>query len=141
VNDRADVARLARAAGVHVGQTDLSPLDVRSVIGPGAIVGLSTHTAEQAAAAAREPIDYLAVGPVFATATKARPDPIVGFDGVRAVAAMLETSALPVVAIGGITRERARAVLDSGAAAVAVISDLLQDDPGQAARELLAVVE
>lgn len=141
VNDRVDIARLALAAGVHVGQTDLAPSDARLVLTPGAIVGLSTHTSEQAAAAVREPVDYLAIGPVFVTSTKQQPDPVVGLEGVRAAARIAATAGLPLVAIGGITRERAPAVLEGGASSVAVVSDLLQADPGRAARAFLTAVE
>lgn len=123
VNDRADIALLAGADGVHVGQEDLTPADVRALLGADAIVGLSTHTLAQIEQARREPISYLAVGPVFGTQTKST-----GYDAVgvalveQAVAAAGD---LPVVAIGGITIDRARAVLGAGAASVAVITDLV----------------
>jgi thiamine-phosphate pyrophosphorylase len=121
VNDRVDVALAARADGVHVGQEDLSPEAAREILGPDAIVGFSTHSPEQARAASSLPIDYVAIGPVYATATKENPDPVVGLEGVRAVR---EIVTLPLVAIGGITLERARAVLDAGADALAVVGDL-----------------
>jgi thiamine-phosphate pyrophosphorylase len=123
VNDRADLARLSGAAGVHVGQEDLPPADARAVVGPAAIVGLSTHDRVQIDAARLEPITYLAVGPVFGTRTKET--------GYRAVGVELVAEAVraagrrPVVAIGGITLENAAAVWAAGAAAVAVIGDLL----------------
>jgi thiamine-phosphate pyrophosphorylase len=123
VNDRADIARLAGAHGVHVGQEDLTPADVRTLLGPDAIVGLSTHTMAQIAQARHEPISYLAVGPVFGTDTKAT-----GYDAVGlALVEQAVTAAgdVPVVAIGGITIDRARAVLDAGATSVAVITDLV----------------
>src|SRR5581483_5197520 len=121
VNDRADIAKLADADGVHLGQRDLSPAEARVVLGPGAIVGRSTHTAAEIAAAAGEPIDYLAIGPVFGTRTKETGYDPVGLPLVREAARV----GLPVVAIGGITVENAGSVIEAGAAAVAVISDLL----------------
>lgn len=129
VNDRADVARLSGAAGVHVGQDDLPPGDVRAMVGRRAIVGLSTHTDEQMQRALSEPISYLAVGPVFATSSKANPDPVVGLEGLRRASELAGTTDRPVVAIGGITVATARDVIAAGAASVAVISDLLTDDP------------
>ena len=135
VNDRADLARLAGADGVHVGQSDLAPADVRRIIGDRAIVGRSSHSTQQAEAAVREPISYLAIGPVFATATKgASVDPVVGLEGVRAAAEIAARASLPAVAIGGITLERAPEVLRSGAASVAVIADLLHGDPAERVR-------
>lgn len=134
INDRADVARLSGAAGVHVGQDDLGVADARAMVGPGAMVGVSTHSLEQARRACETSASYLAIGPVFATGTKARPDPVVGTAGVEAVARVAAARGLPVVAIGGITLERAPAVLDAGAASVAVIADLLVGDPGARAR-------
>jgi thiamine-phosphate pyrophosphorylase len=124
VNDRADIARLAGAAGVHVGQEDLSPAAARMILGDSSLVGRSTHTLEQVHTALSEPISYLAIGPVFSTATKVTGNKTVGIDGVRAVAALATPAAMPVVAIGGVTLDRAREVIESGAAAVAVISDL-----------------
>ena len=133
VNDRIDVTRLANADGVHLGQDDLSPVDARDMLEADRIVGFSTHSAEQIEAAITLPIDYAAIGPVFATESKSRPDPVVGLEGVRMAAR--RAGAMPVVAIGGITRTRAREVLDSGASAVAVIGDLLAGDPRVQARE------
>jgi thiamine-phosphate pyrophosphorylase len=121
VNDRADVAALASAAGVHVGQDDLSPLDARRVVGGAALVGVSTHTLAQVEAAQAMPVDYIAVGPVFGTATKDTGYAAVGLDLVSRAS----KGAMPIVAIGGVTLENAQAVLDHGAAAVAVVSDLL----------------
>jgi thiamine-phosphate pyrophosphorylase len=139
VNDRADVARLAGAAGVHVGQDDLQPSLVRRVVGPDAIVGLSTHDAAEVDAALDEPIGYLAVGPVFTTTTKQTGRDAVGLDLVRyAVAAVAERSlSLPVVAIGGITLDTAPHVIAAGASSVAVISDLIVGDPAARVREYL----
>jgi len=138
VNDRADIAKLADADGVHLGQRDLSPAEARVVLGPGAIVGRSTHTAAEIAAAAGEPIDYLAIGPVFGTRTKETGYDPVGLPLVREAARV----GLPVVAIGGITVENAGSVIEAGAAAVAVISDLLSTgDPGSRAREYVERLE
>ena len=140
VNDRADVARLAGAGGVHVGQDDLPVADVRAIVGPEAIVGLSTHNLVQLEQALREPVAYVAFGPVFETASKAKPDPVVGLAGVRAAAALAGPAGLPVVAIGGITLDRAPEVLAAGAATVAAISDLLAGDPGERARAWLGAL-
>jgi thiamine-phosphate pyrophosphorylase len=138
VNDRADIARLSGAAGVHVGQDDLTPAQVRAILGPDAIVGLSTHTAEQLDRALREPIDYVAIGPVFGTDTKATGYEPVGVEAVRTAAARSAARGVPLVAIGGITRDRAREVLAAGARSVAVISDLLAgSDPATRVREFL----
>jgi thiamine-phosphate pyrophosphorylase len=123
VNDRADVARVAQSAGVHVGQEDISPADARAIVGPDAVVGYSTHTVEQVEAALVEPITYIAVGPVFGTRTKDTGYAAVGLALVSAAAA--RAGRTPIVAIGGITLENAKAALDAGAGAVAVISDLL----------------
>jgi thiamine-phosphate pyrophosphorylase len=125
VNDRADLARLAGADGVHVGQDDLSPSAVRRIIGDGAIVGLSTHTVEQLNAAAREPISYLAIGPVFGTSSKNTGYDAIGLSLVREAAAVARRARVPLVAIGGITLDRAASVIEAGAASVAVIGDLL----------------
>jgi thiamine-phosphate pyrophosphorylase len=141
VNDRADIASLAGASGVHVGQTDLSPTDARVVLGNAAVVGVSTHNAGQTRLALAEPVDYVAIGPVFRTASKDRPDPVVGLEGVREALAILTSSGRPLVAIGGITLERAPAVIEGGADSVAVISDLLSGgDPATRARVFLAAL-
>jgi thiamine-phosphate pyrophosphorylase len=137
VNDRADVAALSRAHGVHVGQDDLSPALARQVVGVEAIVGLSTHTEAHVEAALAEPISYLAIGPVFATTSKAQPDPVVGLGGVARAAARAGPSGVPVVAIGGITLDRASDVLAAGASSVAVISDLLVGDVHHRARQFI----
>jgi thiamine-phosphate pyrophosphorylase len=138
VNDRADIAVMSGADGVHVGQRDLAPVDARHVVGDGRIVGCSTHSDEQAAAACRLPISYLAIGPVYATTTKgAEVDPVVGLDGVRAAAAHAREARLPLVAIGGITIDRCGEAMAAGAASVAVISDLLSADPARRVREYL----
>jgi thiamine-phosphate pyrophosphorylase len=121
MNDRADLAALARWDGVHVGQGDLLPDDARKVLGNGKVIGLSTHTEAQVIAADASVADYVAIGPVFATGTKLDASPVVGLEGVRRARALTRK---PLVAIGGITRENARSVIDAGADSVAVISGL-----------------
>jgi thiamine-phosphate pyrophosphorylase len=139
INDRADVARLAGAAGVHLGQADLLPRDARLVLAPSAAVGVSTHEPGQVTAALDEPIDYIAFGPVFDTRTKAAPEPTVGLDGVREAVRLARPRGMPVVAIGGITLDRVREVIDAGADSVAVITDLLATkDPAERVREYLS---
>jgi thiamine-phosphate pyrophosphorylase len=135
VNDRADVAALAEAHGVHVGQDDLGAEQARGIVGARRWVGVSTHNLEQFRSAAATSADYIAVGPVFATSSKANPDPVVGTEFVRQVRSMTDK---PIVAIGGITLERASSVISAGADAVAVISDILQapDPVGRAQRYL-----
>ena len=122
MNDRADLAVLAGYGGVHVGQGDLLPEDARRVVGAGAWVGVSTHNEEQVRLADASCADYVAVGPVFATGTKADAEPVIGLEGVRRARAL---TGKPIVAIGGIMRENARSVIDAGADSVAVISGLL----------------
>ena len=123
VNDRADVARLCGAAGVHLGQADLPVEAARKVVGESAIVGLSTHTDEQLRDALGRPVSYVAVGPVWATRTKDTGRRPLGLPRVRGAAAL--AAGTPVVAIGGVTLERAPDALAAGAASVAVIGDLL----------------
>ena len=140
VNDRADIAALSSADGVHVGQEDLDPASVRRILGSGAIVGISTHTPEQARAASRLAVDYIAVGPIFGTSTKDTGYGAVGTALVGEAAAIIRAagSATPIVGIGGITLERAPSVLDAGARSVAVIGDLLRTgDPAARVREFL----
>ena len=138
INDRADIARLADAAGVHVGQDDLSPADVRRLIGTDRIVGVSTHTIAQLDGAVGQPIDYVAIGPVFGTASKDTGYDAVGLSIVGAAAERARARGLPVVAIGGITMERAADVIRAGASSVAVISDLLvTGDPSARVRQYL----
>ena len=108
--------------GVHVGQEDLSPADARARLGPSLLLGLSTHAENQLLAAADSPVDYLAIGPVFATQSKQVPDPVVGLEGVRAARKLTRK---PLVAIGGITRANCVTVIESGADSLAVISDLI----------------
>ena len=142
VNDRADIARLAAADGVHVGQDDLAPSAVRALVGRGAIVGLSTHTIEQMEGAVTEPVSYVAVGPVFGTTTKDTGYSRIGLEMVRAAAARASAHGLPLVAIGGITLQTARSVIDAGAASVAVIGDLLSTgDPERRTHEYLVALE
>jgi thiamine-phosphate pyrophosphorylase len=122
VNDRPDVARMAGAAGVHVGQADLRPAAARAILGPSAMVGLSTHTREQILDARGQPITYLAVGPIFGSRTKDTGYAPVGLELVRFAAATV--GSVPIVAIGGITLDHAADALAAGAAGVAVIGDL-----------------
>ena len=125
VNDRADIARLSGADGVHVGQEDLAPAAVRALVGDVSIVGLSTHTTAQIERAVLEPVSYVAIGPVFGTTTKVTGYEKVGLEMVREASRRVNARGLPLVAIGGITLENAISVLEAGAASVAVISDLL----------------
>jgi thiamine-phosphate pyrophosphorylase len=120
VNDRADYAMLLHAA-LHLGQDDLLPADARRVVGDSAVIGFSTHNADQMRAAQREPADYFAFGPVFATVSKERPDPVAGIEGLRAVRSL---TGKPLVAIGGITRDNASNCWSAGADSVAIIADL-----------------
>lgn len=124
INDRADVARATGADGVHVGQDDPTPSVMRRFLGKEAIIGISTHSVEQAREAEREPVDYVAIGPVFATRTKNNPDPVLGPAGVEAVRAVVER---PLVAIGGITLEKAPSVRAAGADSLAVVAALWND--------------
>jgi thiamine-phosphate pyrophosphorylase len=136
INDRADIARLSGADGVHVGQEDLAPGAVRAIVGDNAIVGLSTHTVDQLGRAASEPVSYLAIGPVFGTTTKATGYDAVGLEMVREAARRAGARGLPLVAIGGITLDLAPSVIAAGAASVAVIGDLLSTgDPVRRTRE------
>ncbi|MBC7930138.1 MAG: thiamine phosphate synthase [Rubrivivax sp.] len=131
INDRADIALALGADGVHLGQDDMPPEAARRLLGEDAIIGLSAHTVEQAIEAARMPVSYVAIGPVFATSSKERPDPVVGLEGVRRVREAVGRD-VPLVAIGGITRDNARSVLDAGADSVAVIGALLTpSDPAR----------
>jgi thiamine-phosphate pyrophosphorylase len=125
VNDRADFALLLEA-GLHLGQDDLPPRDARRLIGSEAILGFSSHNAAQLAAAGGEPVDYVALGPIFATASKRNPDPVVGVEEISRLRALIEK---PLVAIGGITQENVAGVLRAGADSVAVISGLLPESP------------
>ena len=139
VNDRVDVARLSDADGVHLGQEDLSPAQALPILKAGAIVGLSTHSASQVRDGLLTSATYLAIGPAFPTTTKANPDLAVGLDGVAAAAALVRagTAPRPLVAIGGITIAHAPAVISAGADSVAVVSGLLDGEPGRQARAFL----
>jgi thiamine-phosphate pyrophosphorylase len=136
MNDRADLCLAAGFDGVHLGQDDLSPEGARVVLGSQHWVGVSTHNAEQAKRADAAPVDYIAIGPAYITSTKENPDPVVGLEGIRAVR---QLTGKPLVAIGGITRANALAVMEAGADSVAVIGDLLQN-PRLAAEEFLAIL-
>lgn len=136
MNDRADLCLAAGFDGLHLGQDDLSPESARTIIGGERWLGVSNHNPEQLADADKTSADYLAIGPVFATSSKANPDPVVGLEGVRRAR---ELTRKPLVAIGGVTRANARSVIDAGADAVAVISDLLRDS-GKSAEEFLRIL-
>ncbi|HTZ96348.1 MAG TPA: thiamine phosphate synthase [Terriglobales bacterium] len=136
MNDRADLALMAEFDGVHVGQDDLSPERARKVIGPGLWLGVSTHNVVQVTEADKTSADYLAVGPVFTTSSKANPDPVIGLEGVRRAR---ELTRKRLVAIGGITRANCRSVIEAGADAVAVISDLVRE-PKKSAEEFLRIL-
>jgi len=122
INDRVDIAIAVKADGVHLGQDDLPPDRARALMGANRIIGFSTHSLEQALAADLASVDYVAIGPVLETSTKERPDPIVGLETVREIRRRISK---PLVAIGGITLDRARSILEAGADSVAVIADLL----------------
>ncbi len=136
MNDRADLCLAAGFDGVHVGQDDLSPAGARAVIGHRLWLGVSTHNPEQFAAADTTTANYLAIGPVFATRSKANPDPVIGLEGVRQARALTRK---PLVAIGGIARHNCRSVIEAGADAVAVISDLIRD-PRKSAEEFFRIL-
>jgi len=139
VNDRPDVAFLSGASGVHVGQDDLDVEQARLVVGRDNLVGVSTHNLEQFERAAATSADYIAVGPVFNTSSKANPDPVVGLDFIRKTRRLTDK---PVIAIGGITLERAASAIEAGADSVAVISGILcASDPAQRAREYINTLE
>jgi len=136
MNDRADLCLAAGFDGVHVGQEDLSPQGARKVIGARLWLGVSTHNAEQVKEADKTSADYIAIGPVFPTASKVNPDPVVGLDGVRKARALTRK---PLVAIGGINRANCRSVIEAGADSVAVISDLIRE-PRKSAEEILRIL-
>ncbi|MDQ3374924.1 MAG: thiamine phosphate synthase [Acidobacteriota bacterium] len=125
INDRVDIALAAGAGGVHLGQDDLPPARAREILGENAIIGFSTHNPEQAARAVKLPIDYLAIGPVFATATKENAEEPLGIEGVKRVREAIGN--FPMVAIGGITFENFREIISAGANSVAIINNLLFD--------------
>jgi thiamine-phosphate pyrophosphorylase len=132
INDRTDIALMLGADGVHVGQDDLPPAAVRAVAGDRLLIGFSTHNREQLLAANDEPVDYLAIGPIFATASKENPDPVVGTAELVRIHALARK---PLVAIGGITRSNALRSIETGVDSLAVISDLLDPDPRSAISE------
>jgi thiamine-phosphate pyrophosphorylase len=136
MNDRADLCLIAEFDGVHVGQDDLLPESVRAIIGRKRWLGVSTHNPEQMQTADETSADYLAIGPVFSTFSKERPDPVVGLEGVRRARQLTRK---PLVAIGGITRANAASVIEAGADSVAVISDLLRE-PRKSAEEFFRVL-
>jgi thiamine-phosphate pyrophosphorylase len=136
MNDRADLCLAAEFDGIHLGQDDLSPEGARKVIGESLWLGVSTHNSEQVTKADKTSADYIAIGPVFSTASKANPDPVIGVDGVRQARALTRK---PLVAIGGMTRANCRSVIEAGADSVAVISDLLRD-PRKSAEEFLRIL-
>jgi thiamine-phosphate pyrophosphorylase len=136
MNDRADLCLAAEFDGIHLGQDDFSPEGARRVIGESLWLGVSTHNSEQVTKADKTSADYIAIGPVFSTASKATPDPVIGLEGVRQARALTRK---PLVAIGGITRANCRSVIEAGADSVAVISDLLRH-PGKSAEEFLRIL-
>jgi thiamine-phosphate pyrophosphorylase len=127
LNDRVSLVSTARYDGIHVGQQDLSPAQARATLGSDVLIGVSTHGEGQLRSAADGPADYVAIGPVFGTASKQDPDPVVGIEGVRVARAI---TAKPLVAIGGISRSNCAAVIEAGADSVAVISDLIPRSGG-----------
>lgn len=139
INDRPDIAAMVGAGGVHVGQGDLAPSEARKICGSGRWVGVSTHNLDQVRAAANAPVDYIALGPIFPTSSKKKPDAVVGTSLIREARKLTRK---PIVAIGGITLERAPEVYTAGADSVAVIRDLLDaTDPASRARDFLAVAK
>ena len=125
INDRVDVALAVKADGVHLGQDDMAASGARELLGQKALIGLSTHNLAQAVRAIAQPIDYIAIGPVFTTTSKTDPDPALGLEGIREV--RRRVGEFPLIAIGGITLDNAPAVFDAGADSVALISALLAD--------------
>ena len=125
INDRADIAAMSGAAGVHLGQDDMTPTDARMAVGDAGIIGLSTHDQSQVVSGAREPVQYLAFGPIYATSTKDTGYDALGLDRLRDAAAVTASAGLGLVAIGGLTLDRVCEVRDAGADSLAVISDLL----------------
>jgi len=136
MDDRADLCVAAGFDGVHVGQEDLSPAGARKIIGETLWLGVSTHNPEQVKEADKTSADYVAIGPVFSTASKANPDPVIGLEGVRKERALTRK---PLVAIGGINRANCRSVIEAGADSVAVISDLMRD-PRKSAEDFFRIL-
>ncbi|HEY0658573.1 MAG TPA: thiamine phosphate synthase [Pyrinomonadaceae bacterium] len=125
INDRVDIALALKADGVHLGQDDLPPAEARKILGEKVIIGYSTHNIEQAIAAVLMPVNYLAIGPIYATKTKENPDAMVGLEGLRKVREATEN--FPLVAIGGINLENLREVYEAGANSAAIISGLISE--------------
>jgi thiamine-phosphate pyrophosphorylase len=125
INDRVDIAIALEADGVHLGQDDLPPSKAREILGGGSIIGYSTHNVEQAIEAAAEPVDYIAIGPIFATTTKEDPDRVVGLAGLRQ--ARQATGAIPLIAIGGVSEADLYAVFEAGADSIAMISEIVSE--------------
>jgi len=146
MNDRTDLCIAAGCDGVHLGQDDLAPMAARRILDsvlPDASgekaqwwIGFSAHNLEQVAEADQMPVDYIAVGPVFATASKHNPDPVIGLEGVRRAR---QATSKPLVAIGGITRKNCVQVMEAGADSIAVISDLVES-PSTAAEQFLRLL-
>jgi thiamine-phosphate pyrophosphorylase len=136
MNDRADLCLVAGFDGVHVGQDDLSPDSARKIVGPDLWLGVSTHNPGQLTDADRTSADYVAVGPVFSTSSKANPDPVIGIEGVRKARRL---TSKPLVAIGGITRQNCRQVIEAGADSVAIIRDLATS-PRKSAEEFFGIL-
>jgi thiamine-phosphate pyrophosphorylase len=136
MNDRADLCLAADFDGVHVGQDDLLPESARKIIRSERWLGVSTHNPQQVIEADKTSADYIAIGPVFVTVSKANPDPVIGLAGLRQAR---ELTRKPLVAIGGINRENCRAVIKAGADSVAVISDLIRE-PRKSAEEFLRIL-
>jgi thiamine-phosphate pyrophosphorylase len=133
INDRADLAVAAAADGVHLGQDDVPPDAARKIIGPSRMLGVSTHNLQQLETALQSTADYIAIGPVFATISKDNPDPVIGLEGVRRARSVTKR---PLVAIGGITLENCRSLIEAGADSVAVIGAIL-DDPRKTTEQFL----
>jgi thiamine-phosphate pyrophosphorylase len=136
MNDRADICLAAGFDGVHVGQEDLSPESARKVVGATLWLGVSTHNPEQIKEAEKTSANYIAIGPVFSTSSKANPDPVVGLEGVRQARVLTRK---PLVAIGGINRANCRSVIEAGADSVAVISDLMRE-PRKSAEDFFRIL-
>ncbi|MEQ1604464.1 MAG: thiamine phosphate synthase [Pyrinomonadaceae bacterium] len=132
INDRVDIALVSNAAGVHLGQDDMPPEHARELLGPRAIIGYSTHTFDQACAAVDLPVDYIAYGPIFQTATKENPDAVVGTEELKGIRNSI--GRFPLVAIGGISRDNLNSVIDAGADSAAIIGAILSDPSNIAAQ-------
>ncbi len=128
INDRIDIAMMTKADGVHLGQDDLPPASARRIMGEDAVIGISTHNVEQVKQASEQPIDYIAFGPIFDTATKSDREPITGLKALAEIRKLIPD--IPIVAIGGINHENIKDVLDAGADCVAVINAVLEPKTG-----------